>query len=368
MSTLLPGESIIDVVMDYRQYFIPYASEINNFLAQFFQKKIKASKKITPIATDIWEKLEDFIAGGKRIRGGLVKLGYECFRKVEKEKILPVSAAVELSHGAILVHDDILDQSALRHGRPTVHKQYESYHRQHYRKGEPCHYGESMAISVGVVGYYEGISLITRSNFPGYLKTAAVQELARFMMETGYGEALDVDLACREKIAEKEVLTIHRLKTAQYTIVGPLRIGGILAGADEKRLGGFDEYGIPVGIAFQLQDDILGIYGDEKELGKSVGDDIAEGKNTLLYTQAIKKGNSSQRKKLTSLWGKKGVTAPEINQARRIIKETGSLEYSQKLARKLASQGKKSVPKITKNKELQEVFLSLADFIVEREK
>jgi len=110
------------------------------------------------------------------------------------------------------------------------------------------------------------------------------------------------------------------------------------------------------------------VFGNEEKLGKPVDDDIKEGKNTLLYTQALKRGNSQQRKRLMSLWGKKDITPSEIKEAREIIKKTGSLEYSQKLARRLVEKGKKVVPRLTKNKELQEVFLSLADFIVEREK
>lgn len=355
--------------MDYKEYFLPYASEIDKFLARFFQSKIRQSGKITSIASEMWQKLEDFIAGGKRIRGGLVKLGYECFKKVDKKKILPVSVAVEITHGAILVHDDVIDSSEFRHNHPTVHKKYEQkYHQMEYVKGSAPHYGESMAIVVGIGGYYEAVFLLAKAQFPEKFKNAAIGELSRFMTETGYGEALDVDLACRPKIKEKDVLTVHTLKTAQYTIVGPLKIGGFLAGAEEQQLKGFEDYGIPVGIAFQLQDDILGMFGNKKILGKPIGDDLKEGKNTLLYTQALKRGNSYQRKKLMSLLGKRDVTVREVEEARKIIKETGSLKYSQELAKKLVEEGKTAVPKITKNKNLQEVFNSLADFVIEREK
>ncbi|MFZ5365841.1 MAG: polyprenyl synthetase family protein [Patescibacteria group bacterium] len=354
--------------LDYKEYFLPYAPEVDSFLGNFFQKKIKEGNKIEPIAGDVWRKLQGFIKGGKRIRGGLVRLGYECFGGKKERAILPVSAAIEITHGAILVHDDIIDQSILRHGQPTVHRRYQRYHQKHYQKGDPRHYGESMGICVGIAGYYGAISLLAQAKFPEDLKIRATQELARFMMETGYGETLDIDFACRVEISEKEILTIHTLKSAHYTIVGPLKIGGILAGAREKQLKKFEDYGIPVGIAFQLQDDILGIYGSEEELGKPIGDDIKERKNTLLYTQALKKGNQKQRKRLASLWGKKDITPKEVEEARKIIKQTGSLEYSQKLAKRLVEKGKKAVPKITKNKNLQEVFLSLADFIIEREK
>lgn len=354
--------------MDYKEYFVTYASEIDSFLARFFKQKIKESKKITPIAADMWKKLRDFIAGGKRIRGGLVKLGYECFGGKDKKAILPVSAAIEITHGAILIHDDIIDQADLRHHRPTVHRRYEAYHRKKYQKGEPLHYGESLAICVGDVGFYEGISLIGKSSFPEKLRLQAISQLAGFMIETCYGEGLDVDLGYRERISEKAIMIINTLKTAYYTLVGPLKLGGILAGAKDRQLAKFEDYGAPLGVAFQLQDDILGMYGTVKKLGKPVDSDIKESKNTLLYTQALKRGSPKQQRRLTSLWGKKDITPKEVEEAREIIRKTGSLEYSQKVARKLVEKGKKSVSKITKNRELQEVFLSLADFIVEREK
>lgn len=354
--------------MDYQQYFLPYTRKINQFLDRFFTEKITQSKTITPVASEIWRNIQNFISGGKRIRGGLVKLGYECFKKPDEKNLLPISAALELTHGAILIHDDIIDQSEFRHNQPTVHKKYESEHIKRYQKGSASHYGEGMAIIAGIVGYYGAISLINQSKFPPDLKLKAIDQLANFMTNTGYGEGLDVDLACRQEIKEKDVLTIHTYKTAHYTFIGPLKIGGILAGAGEKELKKFEDYGLPLGIAFQLQDDILGLFGTEEKLGKPIGDDIKEGKNTLLYTQALKGGSPSQRKKLTSLWGKKEIAFAEIEEVRKIIKETDSLDYSQKMALQLVEKGKKIVPKITDNKKLQEVFLSLADFVVQRSK
>lgn len=354
--------------MNYQQYFLPYAQEIDKFLAQFFHQQIKETKKITPVAAGFWTKLEGFIAGGKKIRGGLVKLGYECFKKPDEKKLLPISAALEITQGAILAHDDVIDQGVLRHSRPTIHKQYEKYHQKHYKKGFAQHYGESMAIITGIVGYYGAINLISTANFPSNFKFQAIDQLASFMLTTGYGEGLDVDLGYRQKIIEKDILTIYTYKTSYYTFIGPLKIGGILAGAGESQLKKFEDYGLPIGIAYQLQDDILGIFGEEKELGKSIGDDIKEGKNTLLYTQALKMGTPQQRQRLNSLWGKKDITLKEIEEVRKIIKETGSLDYSQKMTKDLTIKGKKAIQKITKNKNLTEVFSSLADFIIERRK
>jgi len=355
--------------MTYQEYFLPYVQEIDRFLAHYFRSKKREAKKITPVAAETWQKLESFIKGGKRIRGGLVRLGYECFQKTDSEKILPASAAMEITHGAILVHDDIIDASEFRHHHPTVHKQYEKeYQQKKYSKGAKIHYGTSMGILVGIEGYYGAIQLLVQTSFPEKNKIASLNELCRLMVETGYGEALDVDLGYRLKVGEKEVLTIHTYKTAQYTLVGPLKIGGLLAGASSSQVKKFETYGLPVGIAFQLQDDILGMFGTERELGKPVGDDLKEGKNTLLYTHALKKGNPRQRLQLMSLWGRQSATLKEVTAAQKIIEETGSLVYSQQLAWKLVERGKKAIPGLTPKKELQEVFHSLADFIVERKK
>jgi len=362
------GFDKIFLLMDYKEYFVTYASEVNAFLANFFQEKIEESKKITPVAADMWRKLQKFIVGGKRIRAGLVKLGYECFGGKKKKAILPISAAIEITQGAILIHDDIIDQADFRHNRPTVHKVYEAYHQKKYQKGNALHYGESMAICIGDAGFYQAISLIEKSDFPQNLKLRAIDQLIKFMIETCYGEGLDVDLSYREKVSERAVMIINTLKTARYTLVGPLTLGGILGGAKGSQLAGFEDYGVPIGVAFQLQDDILGMFGSVKKLGKPVDSDIKEGKNTLLYTQALKRGSQQQRTRLISLWGKKDITPEEVKEARGIIRTTGSLNYSQKLARRLVEKGKKAVPKITQNKELQGVFFSLADFIVERER
>lgn len=355
--------------MDYRDCFLPYARKIDLFLDQFFSQKTEETSRVSPVVAETWRVFKDFVTGGKRVRGCLVKLGYECFKKPDEKKLLSVSAAIEIVHGAILIHDDIIDASQFRHGRPTVHEQYKKkYYQKTYTKGNPQHYAESMALVVGLEGYFEAIKLLAQVQFPAENKTAAIEELGRFMAKTAYGEILDVDFAYRSRVSEKDVLLIHQLKTARYTLVGPLKIGGLLAGASESEVSKFKNYGFPVGLAFQIQDDILGMFGDEKKLGKSVGDDLKEGKNTFLYTQAFKKGNSDQKKRLKKLWGRQTASQSDLQEARRIIQETGSLEYSQKLAQNLVEKGRKAVPKITKKKSLQEVFYSLTDFIVQREK
>jgi len=352
--------------MNYQEYFLSYANQINQYLDRFFLNKSKEAKSITPIVCDVWDEVKKFITGGKRIRGGLVKLGWECFKEPNNQLLVPISAAIELTHGAILIHDDVIDKSILRHSNPTIHEHYKKHHQKNYKKGEPIHYGQCMAITAGIIGYYQAVCLINESMFSDEIKVRVLNELASFMVKTGYGETLDIDLSCRAQIKESEILKIYHYKTAYYTLIGPLKIGGILSGVQEKELRKFDDFGIPTGIAFQIQDDILGIFGDEKELGKPVGDDIREGKNTLLYTQAIKRAKQTQAQELKKLWGKKDITLKQIERVRQIITDSGSLEFCQKKAQNLIKQGKNEIEKLTPKKEIQEVFRDLSDYIINR--
>ncbi len=355
--------------MNFQIYLAPYIEKINHFSEEFFKSKISETKKNAPLASQIWQEIQNFTNGGKKIRGGLVKIGFDSFSgKTADKKLLPVSTALELTHGAILIHDDIIDQSDFRHNQPTVHRQFQKYHLNNYQKGSASHYGESMAIVSGIIGYYSALSLIEKSSFTDSLKLKAISQLAEFMTTTGYGEGIDVDLSYHSEIRRQDVITIHTYKTAYYTFIGPLKIGAILAGAQNSDLKKFEDFGLPLGIAFQLQDDILGIFGNEEKLGKPVGDDIREGKNTLLLTRVLEKGNSSQIKRIKELWGKKEISIKEIEEVRDIINKSGSLAYSQKLANELAAKSQKTIFNITKDKNLQEVFLTLSAFVVKREK
>ncbi|OGY09230.1 MAG: hypothetical protein A2782_01780 [Candidatus Blackburnbacteria bacterium RIFCSPHIGHO2_01_FULL_43_15b] len=354
--------------MNYQDYFGPYAEEQNKFLKKFFkQKKVEGRRSTPVVAPKMWEEFETFIDGGKRMRGGLVRLGYESFGGKKLKSVIPVSAAMEINHCALLIEDDVIDRDVLRHGVPTIHAKYKAYHKKNYRKDEPQHYGNSMAICVGLMGIYEALGLVAGSDFIPDRKAQAAEFMCRFLVNTIYGEALDVDLSYHTNLIEKDVLSVYQLKTAWYTIVGPLGVGASLTGVSPHKLKVLEKYGLPLGIAFQLQDDILGIFGNEKKTGKSVASDIKEGKNTLLYVYALKKGTPKQIQELKKLWGKKEISAAEIKEVRQIIVDSGSLEYCQKRAQKLGEEAKLAIAKITRDKKLQGVYSTLVDFVVQRE-
>lgn len=352
--------------MDFRDFFTPYAAELDQYLDEYLMRRRQHFEKYDSLSLDLFSKLGTFIVGGKRLRGGLVKLAYEIYGG-KGELILPISAAVEITHGAILIHDDIIDEDELRHGQATVHTLYKKFHSENYKKGQGARYGESMAMMVGDIGIYEAISLLSTSQFSAELRLKAIEQLCEGMIVTAIGEGLDVDVSYHGEIKESDVEKINTLKTSYYTFARPLLLGAICAG-EPNQLPVLEKYALPIGLAYQHQDDILGIFGDSAKTGKSTNSDIKQGKNTLLYTHSIEVGTQEQRTRLGELWGKRGLTSSEAEEVKQIFVNSGALDYAKGVARKYTDKAKEAVPEITKDPELQEIMLTLADFVVERDK
>lgn len=352
--------------MNFRPYFSEWTREVDRFLDNYFNKRAREVDYATPIAQELTRDILSFLKGGKRLRAGLVKLGYELSGGKSVKRVLPIAAATEVLHGAFLIHDDIIDRGEVRHGRETVHIKYQNL--LDNRKRDNAHFGESMGIVVGDIAFFETSRLIIESNLSPEIKNRVLGEMTNVALDTGYGEALDVKLSNFPKITQRDVLKIHELKTAFYTFIGPLAYGAIAAGANSAVLGAIREYGFPIGIAFQLQDDILGMFGDEKTLGKPVTSDMKEGKNTLLYLEAKKRGTNKEKIILARVWGNSNVTNKEVRQVRDIIKKTGALDHSINMARHLVKQGKKAIPRLSQNPKYREILITLADYIITRER
>lgn len=243
------------MLMDFKQYLKAQALELekeeNKILGKEFTYAGKTDKKLITL-------MQAFIAsckGGKRIRGVLVRLGYELAGGSESE-IVKIGSAYEILHSSILIHDDIMDQSPQRRGKPSVYKALGGNH-----------YGVSQAICLADFGFFLCVKIISQSNFPQERKNKALEYLSKIMTDTALGQMLDIKKA--------NPVLVNKLKTACYTIAGPLRIGAVLAGADEKLLRNLAKAGENLGIAYQLRDDILDNEAKDpqktvKEAGKYV--------------------------------------------------------------------------------------------------
>lgn len=353
--------------MSVKEVIAEYKAEIDKELKEFLGKERENAKSISPSLFDMAEHVEEFnLRGGKRLRPVLLIHGFKCFQKENKE-ILKASLSIELLEAYLLMHDDIMDDDALRRGKPSTWKTFETIHKQKKWSGSARKFGETTAIIAGDICCSLATEAIAKTNFPAELKIKAIQALNRINVNTGYGQALDVISEVKEGINESDIMLVHKLKTSKYTVEGPLHIGAILGGASEKDLQVLSNYGIPVGQAFQIQDDILGMFGDEEKLGKPADSDLKEGKKTLLILEALKNGSKEQKEKIIMALGNKNASKEMVEQVRQVIKETGSLDYSKKLAKKLAKKGKKVMQESNFKNEGKEFLIGMADFLINRE-
>jgi geranylgeranyl diphosphate synthase type I len=343
---------------NFQSYFEKSRRGIDASLQTTLREFLKEVKLTSPQILPLVEEFANSCTGGKRIRGSLVKLGCELSGGKPSKDITAAAVAYEIFQTAILAHDDIIDKSLLRRNKPSLYSALGGDHK-----------GISHAICLADIGFFLTYKILGTLKIPDSKKVKVIQSFSDAMIYTVFGEMLDVELSYPNKNrSSKDVFDIHGLKTAWYTIIEPLTIGGIIAGANTKLLTSFAQFGHSLGIAYQIQDDILGVFGDEKILGKSVQADIEENKNTLLITYALGAANPKQKKILRQYYGAGKITKSQLQQVRTVFIETGALAKTEKSAQTYLQSGKKLIAKITKSKNHQLLLNELADYLVNRQK
>jgi geranylgeranyl diphosphate synthase type I len=224
-----------------------------------------------------------------------------------------------------------------------------------------------MGINVGISAYFLAWDKLLSSKFPASRLVKTGTMCADYITRTAHGQSLDVSNIFVKNTREKELLNILKYKTAEYTGVFPLLAGATLAGLkDKKKLIAMRKYGLYLGWAFQIQDDILGTFGNERKLGKSVGIDIAEGKVTLLALHLIKHGTKEQKILLKKLLGKKNISKKDVAKIQNAFMKAGSYDYVKNLGWEYVEKGRKIIPQITKEKKLTKILDSFVSYMMER--
>ena len=275
---------------------------------------------------------EEFsLRGGKRFRAILVLAGYHIGTGRAPDPVLSAAAGMEHFQSWMLIHDDIIDHSEQRRGGRTVHLSLAAAHRAAGRLGSSDDYGTGMGITLGDLEEPFTVEAILGTPAPPAARLAALSEFVRMTRLTAYGQLLDIRNGTLEvgAVAEDDVLTVHRLKSAIYTVVSPLTIGGLLAARPPSALSDLATIGTDLGIAFQLRDDVLGAGFDADQSGKSAND-LIEGKRTLLVVRAWKTGSEADRSRLARVLGNPTAPPEDVERARGVIRSTGSLEYSER--------------------------------------
>ncbi len=353
---------------DYRARYLEVARLL---LPSMLEDGLATLAPASTLPSDTRAVLERYAAGGKKLRGALVLIGYQCVGGDRLSAVARSSVAYELLHAAFLVHDDIMDKSETRRGERTAHREFAALAKR-YKVPDSEQFGLSMAINTGDVGPALAYDVVCSEPIAPQRKVAGIRHLNRVIVDTILGQSLDVGTSIDSQPSEERILEIHKLKTAVYTVSGALQFGGILAGGEETKQGrqvlaAMASYGIPVGIAFQIQDDYLGTFSTRKELGKSVTSDLEEKKNTLLFHHTLEHGTEEQRRVLLAALGRPNLTRRELTRVKRAIRDSGAVEYSQQQASRLVNESRRHIKSITTDPSLQRLLHEISEFVLDRQ-
>ena len=304
---------------------------------------------------------KQILRSGKRIRPFLLGLTYEIAGGEDKELIIRIGSAIELLHQYFLIHDDIVDRDDRRYGDLSLHRVFEN-------KIGDSYSGISMAIIAG--DYINSLvhEIIINADIEGDKKIEILNLLHQTIQNTMVGWQIHYfqNKIPIEQASEERYLRGMELVSAKYTFETPALMGLMLQN-NQELIPDLKECARLVGMAFQIQDDVLGVFGNTDKTGKPIGSDLREGKKTLLILRAYKNANIEQKRFISDYLGKE-IDQKQLDELRDIITQTGSLTFSQDMAKSYINEAKSLLNNINVNSNKLKVLRQLADFVISREK
>lgn len=350
------------------EFFIYYKTKLKEFETEL--KKINKSflENDNVIVIDAINKFINMNGDGKFLRGCLIDLGYKLSKNDDYAKTL--SLAYETFETSILIHDDIIDNAHLRRNKETIHETYKDEFKKYNVENDNTN--TSLALCIGDLGFFYTNEMITKKYKNDKNLAKLLSYYNNIVIKTIKGEIIDVALPFIEKndkehtLHEEDIMEIYRLKTSWYTVVGPFVLGMILGNSKAKDIETFEKVLEPLGIAFQIKDDILGIYSSKEILGKSVYSDIEEFKQTILYSY-IKINRNDLLEELLKYYGK-SITEEESKKVQELFENSGALEYATNKMNEMFNEVYTNIKSIDIKEYTKNILLGLILFLRLREK
>ena len=288
-----------------------------------------------PALVLVARQIEELIAaGGKRLRPAFVYWGHRATGASHDPGVLPIAAAVEMLHTFALLHDDVMDRARRRRGRPTAQRAFEAVHRRDRLDGDPVWYGTAAAILAGDLAFVWADDLFERATLPSRVMAGARRVFTTLRSEVMAGQYLDLRLDRLANVGAAAARQVALLKSGRYTVTRPLEIGRAMAGDDDRETGrALAAYGDALGVAFQMRDDILGLFGDPVRTGKSCLSDLREGKRTVLVLRALSLATAAERATLECALGDPALDEAAAERCREIVASSGALASVETLVR-----------------------------------
>lgn len=306
-----------------------FRRQIDTQLAEFIARKQAQLVQVSPTLGLLTEVASDLITGGKRLRPAFAYWGYVAAAGLDQHPVAlwPAISAIELLHVGVLMHDDVLDQSGTRRGRPAAHRQFEAWHLAQGGSADSAEYGRKLAVLLGdqLLVWSDELGRVDR------LGERAADYWHAVRTEVNSGQVLDISAQYRvgapDGASDADIAyQVLEEKTSRYTVQRPLQFGAAAGGASDATLAALGEYGLALGRAFQLRDDLLGIFADEAQTGKPAAGDLREGKRTVLMAHALAALGSRDQATLAEMLGRPQLRDDQIGHARELIVGSGAVE------------------------------------------
>lgn len=303
-----------------------------------------ASHDLAPLLT----ALDSLLSAGKRLRPAFCYWGWRGAGGDDRAELFTAAASLELLQAGALIHDDVMDGSDTRRGQPSAHRRFEALHGESGWLGSPGTFGAGGAILLGDVCLTWCDEMFQNSGLPDDALRRGRPVFDRMRTEVMCGQYLDLVGQARGPLPDGDAmveaaLRIVRLKSAKYTVERPLQLGAALAGAGPDALEALSAYGMPLGTAFQLRDDVLGVFGDPAETGKPAGDDLREGKRTVLIALTLRHGDAAQAGVVEALLGDPELDAGGVETLRSVIVDTGALDACEAMIDRYATDAEEAL-------------------------
>jgi geranylgeranyl diphosphate synthase, type I len=336
-------------------------ARLDAFIATQAEELSELGEQLAPLVS----ATKRAVTGGKRLRPSFCYWGWRSAGgPADDDRILTAASALELLHASALVHDDVMDESATRRGEPAAHRRFAHWHGDQGWKGRPRQFGVGAAILLGDLLLSWSDQMLRSS---GLDTTDALPYFDLMRSEVVAGQYLDLVAQNNGTVSVPEAMRVVRYKSAKYTIERPLHLGAALAGADKALIDDLSSYGLPLGEAFQLRDDLLGVYGDPVVTGKPAGDDLREGKRTMLVALASERADDEQAATLRRLIGRADLDDAGVQRLRAVLDQTGARDRVEKLIDRLAAAASAALDEAPVEPEVKKALQDLAAAVTRRE-
>ncbi|HTF58333.1 MAG TPA: polyprenyl synthetase family protein [Actinomycetes bacterium] len=347
-------------------------ARVDRALGALLDQELSALGFLGPDAGPVTDILTRFaMEGGKRLRPAFVYWGYRGAGGPadgpQADAAIKAACSVELLHVCALVHDDIMDGSEVRRGRPAMHVSFAGLHRRRGWRGDPAGFGEGAALLMGDLAFTWADVALAEAGLTDERLAAALRVFNRLRSELMGGQYLDLVEARRGAPDEDAVRRVLSYKSGRYTIERPLHLGHALAAGAPALAADYSAYGLPLGEAFQLRDDILGVFGEPEVTGKPAGDDLREGKETYLVLLARQRADRAGRQLLEAALGNAKLSVDEVAEVRRLLQACGALEATEARIGELLAEAKAALAATRGIDERARATLAaLADHVTDR--